>query len=680
MIDSVSHLLPNFHAMNISQYQELVVSDWFWLGMMAIMIIAIISLSHYYIKYRRNVRLVESLIKGQTREELAWKRQEILEKAQSSRVKAGKLWEEFDESLVYSPDRDKLYNTLDADHFFNGRTLAYGLTSSRLLAATPTFLTAIGVLGTFIGLTIGLRGLQVDADDVDTLRVGIASMINGAAIAFLTSVWGIGLSLLLNVIEKLVERSALRRINKLQHTIDFLYQRMPAEHSLMHIAESSQASKEALQELHERIGDRLQETVSGMSEAMQQAISDSLNNVMAPAIQALVDNASNQSNEVLEKLVSNFMEGMKTAGSEQTKALGTAAEEVNQAVSSMSTRMDELFTKLTEQQQKSGEHVETTSRELSEQLDRQRETAMEQQSALAEKFESFMERMTESMDTQFHQASERDEQRKRAHEESLQKISEDQAAAIERQVALAEERDQVRAAQFDEQQKAIEERFGGLVEKLVNAQQELMRQVGEASRTANQHLTGISSQYEKLSSALSEVASSAERSSQNMTNSSAQLGTLSANLQKATVLLDERVSAVTESLEKVSTRNSEVLSGISEHARTLASMQEAISDAARQLDSAAKFANEGFSELGSRNDEFIRKLRDEFTQLGDSLSEQVENIEKQAEEWLKTYSQEVREQVSERMEAWNTNTLSFADQMKRTVTAISGIVDDLERR
>ncbi len=666
--------------MNLSRYQELVVSDFFWLGMMVIMVIATSSILYYCNKYRKNVSLVESLIKGQTREELAWKRQEILEKAQRSGIKAGNLWEEFDESLVYSSDKDKLYNTLDADHFFNGKTLAYGLTSSRLLAAAPTFLTAIGVLGTFIGLTIGLRGLQVDADDVDTLRVGIASMINGAAIAFLTSVWGVGLSLFLNVIEKLVERRALRRINKLQHEIDFLYPRMPAEHSLIHIAESSQASKEALQELHERIGDRLQETVSGMSEAMQQAISDSLNNVMAPAIQSLVDNASTQSTETLEKLVSSFMEGMKTAGSEQSKALGTASEEVNQAVNSMSKRMDELFTKLTEQQQKSGEHVESTSRELAEQLYRQRETSLEQQSALAEKFESFMERMSESMDTQFHQASERDEQRKRAHEESLQKLSDDQTAAIKNQVALAEERDQVRAAQFDEQQKAIEERFGGLVEKLVNEQQELMRQVGEASRNANQHLTSISSQYEMLSTSLSEVAHYAERSSQNMTNSSAQLGTLSANLHKTAVLLDERVNSVTESLEQVSDKNSEVLSGISEHARTLVSMQEAISDAARQLDAAAKFANEGFSELGSSNDEFIRKLRDEFTQLGDSLSEQVENIEKQAEEWLRTYSQEVREQVSERMEAWNTNTLSFADQMKRTVTAISGVVDDLERR
>jgi len=84
--------------MTISRYQELVLSDWFWLGMMVIMVIAISSLSYYYAKYRKNVRLVESLIKGQTREELAWKRQEILEKAKLSSVKAGKLWVEFDES------------------------------------------------------------------------------------------------------------------------------------------------------------------------------------------------------------------------------------------------------------------------------------------------------------------------------------------------------------------------------------------------------------------------------------------------------------------------------------------------------------------------------------------------------------------------------------------------------
>ncbi|AMD01600.1 TenA family protein [Halomonas chromatireducens] len=63
--------------------------------------------------------------------------------------------------------------------------------SLRPRPARPTHLEHRPVGQPFIGLTIGLRGLQVDADDVDTLRVGIASMINGAAIAFLTSVWGL---------------------------------------------------------------------------------------------------------------------------------------------------------------------------------------------------------------------------------------------------------------------------------------------------------------------------------------------------------------------------------------------------------------------------------------------------------------------------------------------------------
>jgi len=682
MLESISHLLPNFQAMNPLAFQsnELQMSDWFWLAMMAIIMIAIVSLGYYYNKYRKSIKFVESLIKGQSREELAWKRQQIIKQAEDSDTQAGKLWGEFDESLVYSPDKDKLFNTLDADHFFNGRTLAYGLTSSRLLAATPTFLTAIGVLGTFIGLTIGLRNLQVNTDDVDTLRAGIASMINGAAIAFLTSVWGVGLSLLLNVIEKMIERSALRRINRLQHDIDFLYPRMPAEHSLIHIAESSMASKEALQELHERIGDRLQETVSGMSEAMQQAVSDSLNNVMAPAIQALVDNASNQSTEVLEKLVCNFTEGVKSAGSEQSQALESASEQVNQAVSSMTVKMDELFTTLTEKQNRSGAQAEKTSREFAHQLEQQRETALEQQSALTQKFEYFMEQMTQSMEHQFRHTSERDEQRQRAHEESLKQISESQAEAIESQMALEAKRDQDRAAKFSEQQKAVEERFSVLIEKLVSEQQELMRQVGEASRNANQHLDGISSQYGKLSGALGEVAKSAERSSQNMTNSATQLGTLSANLHKTTTVLDERVKAVTESLDSVSIKNSEVLDNITEHANSLSRLQETISNTSHQLESAARFANEGFGELSNQNEEFISKLRDEFNRLGESLSEQVGNIEKQAEEWLRAYSKEVREQVSERMEEWNKNTLSFADQMKRTVMAINGIVDDLERR
>src|SRR5690606_41026188 len=95
----------------------------------------------------------------------------------------GALWREFDESLVYSADKTRLSNTLDAEHFFNNYTLAYGLTSSRLLAAAPTFLTAIGVLGTFLGLKFGLKVLQIIAWDVEALKDCISVLLCEPAVS-----------------------------------------------------------------------------------------------------------------------------------------------------------------------------------------------------------------------------------------------------------------------------------------------------------------------------------------------------------------------------------------------------------------------------------------------------------------------------------------------------------------
>ncbi|MEN1451253.1 anti-phage ZorAB system protein ZorA, partial [Pseudomonas aeruginosa] len=102
-------------------------------------------------------------------------------------------------------------------------------TASRLLAAAPSFLVAIGVLGTFVGLTVGLEGLVGTSDEIEALKGGINKLISGAAVAFMTSVWGVFFSLLLNFVEKMFERSALGQIQQLQHDIDFLYPRIPAE-------------------------------------------------------------------------------------------------------------------------------------------------------------------------------------------------------------------------------------------------------------------------------------------------------------------------------------------------------------------------------------------------------------------------------------------------------------------
>ena|SRR5690625_1428449 len=171
----------------------------------------------------RRVTQIRAMLDGVSTDELVAQRGELRQQAEQSDDTVRHLWREFDETLVESPDHKSLWNTLDAEHFFNSEALAPRLMHNRLLTVVPSLLTAIGVLGTFIGLTTGLNGLELQSEStVDELKVGIDQLIGGAAVAFMTSVWGVFFSLVTNFVEKALERDVAQRISGLQLQVDEL--------------------------------------------------------------------------------------------------------------------------------------------------------------------------------------------------------------------------------------------------------------------------------------------------------------------------------------------------------------------------------------------------------------------------------------------------------------------------
>ncbi|MCX2779246.1 anti-phage ZorAB system protein ZorA [Microbulbifer thermotolerans] len=670
MLELLGHLLPKFRLAMEPGIQVYDLGVIFWTIMMVIMAVACFFLAFHRIRFGRRLKRLKNLINTQDEDSLAVNRREILEKAlKQDPEETGKLWREFDESLVYSADKKQLFNTLDAEHFFNGRTLAPGLTSSRLLSATPTFLTAIGVLGTFVGLTLGLADIQVNADKIDTLKSGVSTMINGAAVAFMTSVWGVGLSLVLNVIEKLVERSALNKIRQLQQKIDYLYPRIPVERSLVQIEAASNETKEALQELHERIGDRLQEAVSGVGDSMQQAFTDAINKVMGPAVQALVDNTSQQSSAVLEKLVTNFMEGMKSAGSEQGARMQAAAEDLRSAIGHIGGRIETLFKTLDEQQLRSREQTEAASQRFAHMLEQLRQDAEARQEEMEKRYRQLAEQLgsasQEQVDAIRQAASEQQSRLGQAFENAVSSLNE----------LLAE---QARAAAERETQ--LENRFRGQLDNLSEKQQQLLAAVAEGTQQAQRQMAQMAEQHRSLMHELNAVTRSVESSSQHMSNSSTQLGVLSANLKQATEILDTRLQAVTASLKNAGEQNRSLAEQLMRQAQMLKQLQDELNQAIVHFGRAAELAESGFRSLDQHQRSFLEGIGQQFRNLGASLQQQVKAVEEQAAEWLQSYSREVRTQVSERMEQWNETTLQFADEMRRTVNAISGIVDDLEQK
>lgn len=536
--------------------------------MIAIVIVAVTISLYKWVISNKQISFYFRLIQGVTVDDLAEKRRDIRNRALEN-TRCGYLWREFDESLVFDQKRDRLCNTLDAAHFFNTHTISRGLTENRLIAAVPGFLTAIGVIGTFVGLQLGLSSLgHLDpaTAKADELTTGIFGMIGGASIAFMTSVWGVVFSLLFNFFEKLLERHIRNRISKLQNDIDYLYPRLTAEQSLSNIEDYSRQSKESLAELDEKIGGKLQEAMREASGAISQSVADSLERVLGPAIAQLVDNANSGSQEALKSLLDRFMAGVGDAGNSQREMLNRAAEDMSNVSGSLTKGLESFTQKLEGQ---IGDIAKTNA--------------------------DVMESVKTALSGQ---------------------IADQQSREVARQKIL---HDQLKS--FQTSQESISDSISGVLQSQKAQSDDL------ASSMSNliDRLEALSGSHESATQAM-QSASSEMRSSAN------QLGLLSANLKDTLTDLANKLNDAINNAEQLTSNNESVAESLGVVGMELKSAGETMKSASESLNSAAQTADSGlssvnrhFNDLGESLKQHIEQVEAQVANLLSEYSQRVQN-------------------------------------------------------
>ncbi len=111
-------------------------------------------------------------------------------------------WREFEKSIK-KVENDKgvtYYNTIDVSYFFNEDTLFLNRFLASFIFSIPTMLTGIGIFGTFFGLVIGLQPFKYVTDFSNSKEISMltSQLLSGISTAFLSSLWGILFSILLN--------------------------------------------------------------------------------------------------------------------------------------------------------------------------------------------------------------------------------------------------------------------------------------------------------------------------------------------------------------------------------------------------------------------------------------------------------------------------------------------------
>jgi len=167
---------------------------------------------------------------------------------------------------------------------------------------------SLGVLGTFIGLSLGLSGLNVI--DPELLREGVSGLISGMKTAFYTSVFGVVLSLIWIIIDRSISRKVENEIDWHSNQLHLLLNADDEEIFLNRLEKITQQQSEQMKTL---LTDALEKTMQPFIHTVQKGndeISHQLK-IQSDTSKEHLNLMKNQSDEMSSKLIEQMTSGTK---------------------------------------------------------------------------------------------------------------------------------------------------------------------------------------------------------------------------------------------------------------------------------------------------------------------------------------------------------------------------------
>jgi len=251
-------------------------------------------------------------------------------------------------------------NVCDIEEYFN-EDLLDRVGSSYFNSGISGTMTGLGILGTFIGLSLGLGSFS--GDDIYTISDNVGPLLSGMKVAFHTSVYGIIFSLLFNYVYRSIMADAY---GKLSLFLDIFKQcAMPPTGSgdestatmLVYQANTANYMKQLL-ELAKGESEDQMNALEGMTERFIRQLQSVMGTELREVGDALQDAARAQS--------AGVESGRKVV--EAARALVESGRSMQEAMEHMLERQEKLAAELAKQKEMIASSCEEISRDVSSQL------------------------------------------------------------------------------------------------------------------------------------------------------------------------------------------------------------------------------------------------------------------------------------------------------------------------
>ena len=265
---------------------------------------------------------------------------------------------------------------LCADDIYN----AYNL-HIKVVQATPNILTSIGILGTFIGLSLAI--MNFDATSSEAIRDSIKSLLGGMSTAFLTSVFGMLFSTIYLYRERRLTGDIDNYVNTMCGKLDKIYH-IPVEEAISRtfsysddegnavtVSESRRSMIDDLNQMKKT----LSQFGSDLCDSIGQAMDNSFQEKLVPIINSLAAKLENPAQALTNNLVeelrnvcTEFSKGLTKDLDEQMNTLMKRFTEASESIQSLPETMALVNSTLKTTTQDASQRQASLSKDIDEQL------------------------------------------------------------------------------------------------------------------------------------------------------------------------------------------------------------------------------------------------------------------------------------------------------------------------
>ncbi len=572
--------------------------------------------------WKKNKKIIASL-----NEELAaYTPQSILINFESFSEKLEKnplvapLWKKYEKTLikVRRDDMVAVYSTVDSDEYINPVNLMSGLNVSFFSNLGGIF-TGLGILGTFVGLTLGIWG--IDTSSSARLQAGISTLLAGSSMAFVTSIIGIICAIGFNSWYSRDVKEYSKMICCTADHFDRIFIRKKLEDFFIEENEVSQKQLIAIQDLSTNLavslGETFNNTLEKLNMQMDQSMKSNLKETLEPLFTELIQETKKLNGGAMNTVAESF-----------TKGAGAQIAEFADTLKELSSGMKEILEHARQTNQQANEELQSSLNSMIEKLNqsfdqnliRQKEGIDQSSSQMQELMKSLTEALREtaanvksSSDAQKQNMEQSGEKMRSSMEESMVLVKK----ALEQISQKMEERTTAAAGKLDAASQGIT-KIAEIYDKTTkDAVKNMVQSVQNLMTGVEKGMQQMQNAMDQKEQGLVQVLNSMQRTLQSSHILVKDAGTAANAFQKAAVPIHD----IASQMGKMVTSSTLINSDMNRQVEQISSISQNTQKNAEHIEKATVTTQQTWKNY---EDEFIKVKEN----LDDTLESLCSNIEK----------------------------------------------------